>query len=154
MKLSLPSLPLVLEGVLTSLVRNSSRPFVEMLDQYARDCIGIVDDRDQASTEDYPSKTPTPESKQRSFVGLQILIRLLVTSMLVAIAVLVPDFDKVIGIMGSALCCTISVILPLLFHIRLCGDEMSSLETCLDCLLIGGGTIVAASGTVGVLLIS
>ena len=48
-----------------------------------------------------------------------------VITVIVAIAILFPDFDRVVALFGSVCCFAICIILPLLFHLRLFGDSIS-----------------------------
>jgi vesicular inhibitory amino acid transporter len=49
--------------------------------------------------------------------------------------------------MGSALCFSICVVLPLLFYLKIFGDEVSPRERALDWFLIIMGTVLAVVGT-------
>jgi vesicular inhibitory amino acid transporter len=54
------------------------------------------------------------------------------------IAILLPDFDSIMALMGSALCFTICVILPIVFYLKLFsneGKEISMREKGFDCYL-------------------
>lgn len=65
------------------------------------------------------------------------------------VAVLVPDFDSIMGLMGSALCFTICVIMPVAFYLTIFsreGNEISKVERVVDWALI---IVCAGLGTLG-----
>lgn len=76
--------------------------------------------------------------------GVRISVALVVT----AIAILVPSFDRVMALMGSAFCFTICVILPVSFYLRIFGKEISITELVIDWGLIVSCSILAIFGTV------
>ncbi|TVY65733.1 Vacuolar amino acid transporter [Lachnellula suecica] len=78
----------------------------------------------------------------------KILIRILVLVVIVIIAILFPAFDSIMAFMGSSLCFTICVILPLLFYLKIFGKEVSMRERILCYVLITLGSILATIGTV------
>ncbi|KAI2626512.1 transmembrane amino acid transporter protein-domain-containing protein [Hypoxylon sp. NC1633] len=59
---------------------------------------------------------------------LKALVRLLTLFVFLAIAILFPAFDTIMAFMGSALCFTICVTLPLAFYLKLFGHEISVRE--------------------------
>jgi vesicular inhibitory amino acid transporter len=79
---------------------------------------------------------------------LKIAIRVLVIVAFVAIAIVFPAFDSIMAFMGSSLCFTICVILPLLFYLRIFGDSVGRGERALDYALIVVCSLLAAVGTV------
>ncbi|KAI1375917.1 transmembrane amino acid transporter protein-domain-containing protein [Hypoxylon crocopeplum] len=56
---------------------------------------------------------------------LKALVRLLTLLVFLAIAILFPSFDTIMAFMGSALCFTICVTLPLAFYLKLFGHEIT-----------------------------
>lgn len=44
------------------------------------------------------------------------------------LAILVPDFDRIMSLLGSVACFTICIILPLAFHLKIFGKELGRLE--------------------------
>lgn len=66
----------------------------------------------------------------------------------VGIAIVVPGFDRIISFVGSALCFTVCIILPLLFYLKIFGDEVSRREKILDWFLIIISSIMAILGTI------
>jgi vesicular inhibitory amino acid transporter len=79
---------------------------------------------------------------------LKFAIRILVIIVFVITAILFPSFDSIMAFMGSALCFSICVILPLLFHLKIFGDRISPGERWWNWFLIVVSSVMAAVGTV------
>jgi vesicular inhibitory amino acid transporter len=79
---------------------------------------------------------------------LRFMIRVLVAIIFVLVAVVFPAFDSIMAFMGSTLCFSICVILPLLFYLKIFGSEVSAKERLLCYCLITISSILAAVGTV------
>ncbi|PBP17692.1 transmembrane amino acid transporter [Diplocarpon rosae] len=79
---------------------------------------------------------------------LKIVIRILVIITFVIIAIIFPAFDSIMAFMGSMLCFTICVILPLLFYLKIFGKEIPLQERILDYVLIAVCTVMATVGTI------
>jgi solute carrier family 32 (vesicular inhibitory amino acid transporter) len=79
---------------------------------------------------------------------LKIVIRVAMIVVFVIIAIVFPAFDSIMAFMGSSLCFTICVILPLLFYLKIFGKEISMRERILDWFLICVCSVLAAVGTV------
>lgn len=89
-----------------------------------------------------------PKSTQATIrQSLQAIIRLLVVAVIVLMAILCPSFDRIMALMGSALCFTICIILPLAFYLKIFGQEISRKEWFLDWLLLLISTALAIVGT-------
>ncbi|KFY04344.1 hypothetical protein O988_00844 [Pseudogymnoascus sp. VKM F-3808] len=81
--------------------------------------------------------------------GVQkIAIRVIVIVSFVFLAIVFPAFDSIMAFMGSCLCFMICVILPLLFHLRIFGNEIPRAERILNWVLIVICSILAVIGTV------
>jgi vesicular inhibitory amino acid transporter len=80
--------------------------------------------------------------------ALRITIRVLVIVLFVLIAIVFPAFDSIMAFMGSTLCFTICVILPLMFYLKIFGKEVSLRERILDYVLIAICSVLAVVGTV------
>lgn len=78
----------------------------------------------------------------------KIFIRIAVVIVFVFISIIFPAFDSIMAFMGSTLCFTICVILPLLFYLKIFGKEISLRERVLDWVLIGVCSVMALVGTV------
>ncbi|KAI1484293.1 transmembrane amino acid transporter protein-domain-containing protein [Daldinia eschscholtzii] len=80
--------------------------------------------RQQAVAEE----TPLVGLSSSSRGVLKALVRVLTLCVFLAIAILFPAFDSIMAFMGSALCFTICVTLPLAFYLKLFGHEISMRE--------------------------
>ncbi|KAH0566414.1 hypothetical protein GP486_000197 [Trichoglossum hirsutum] len=83
---------------------------------------------------------------------LKVSIRLLVNIVFIAIAIVFPSFDRIMALLGSALCFAICVILPLCFYLKIFGNEIPLKERILDYMLIVVCSVMAVVGTVWVFL--
>jgi vesicular inhibitory amino acid transporter len=97
------------------------------------------------SVSDSPSLTGLPNYTRGA---LRIIIRVFVTILFVVIAIVFPAFDSIMAFMGSTLCFTICVILPLMFYLKIFGKEISMRERVLDWFLIVVCSVLASVGTV------
>lgn len=79
---------------------------------------------------------------------LKVVIRIMVLIVFVIIAIIFPAFDSIMAFMGSALCFSICVILPLLFYVKIFGKEISRRELILDYCLIAISSVMAIVGTI------
>lgn len=70
----------------------------------------------------------------------------------ILLAILVPSFDTIMALMGSAMAFSICIVLPLVFHLSLFGHELSRKETLLNWVLIVSCSIMGTVGTVWVFL--
>lgn len=75
-------------------------------------------------------------------------IRVLWIVVLTCGAITAPDFSLVMAFMGSAMCYTIAIILPLLFYLRLFGQSFVTSKTIALWTLIVLSSIAALVGTV------
>ena len=83
---------------------------------------------------------------------LKCIIRICITIVIVLIAILVPSFDRIMALMGSVMCFSICIILPLAFYLKIFGNEISRKERFLDWFLIISCSIMAIVGTIWVFL--
>jgi len=79
---------------------------------------------------------------------LKVTNRILVVIVFVIIAIVFPAFDSIMAFMGSTLCFTICVILPLLFYLKIFEGQVSLRERILAYFLITICSILAILGTV------
>ncbi|RKF57690.1 Vacuolar amino acid transporter 1 [Erysiphe neolycopersici] len=93
---------------------------------------------------------PTLSTVTRDFMKFALRTGLII--LFVLISVLFPNFDTIIGFLGSALCTTICVILPLIFYLKLFGDEISIKQKVLYYCLIIISTVAAVVGTIAAFL--
>lgn len=78
----------------------------------------------------------------------KVLLRVAVVFSFVLFAVVFPDFDKIIALVGCTLCITICIIGPVGFYLKIFGDKVSRRERFLGYGLLIGFTMLAALGTV------
>ncbi|SPN98326.1 related to amino acid transport protein [Cephalotrichum gorgonifer] len=82
----------------------------------------------------------------RTFV--RVFARIFTLATILAIAIAFPAFDSIMAFMGSALCFSICVILPLAFYLRLFRTEISTQERLLAYFLIVVSSILSITGTI------
>jgi vesicular inhibitory amino acid transporter len=78
---------------------------------------------------------------------LKVAIRVFVIVVFVLISIVFPAFDSIMAFMGSALCFTICIILPLMFYLKIFGKKVSLQERLLDYFLIVVCSTLAIIGT-------
>lgn len=78
---------------------------------------------------------------------LKGLIRVLITVVFVVFAILVPDFDRIMSLLGSVACFSICIILPLAFHLKIFGKEIPRSERWANWALIVISSVLAVVGT-------
>jgi amino acid permease len=113
----------------------------------------MLDEASTAQKTDIPAPYGSDDAVKprpsRPTSWVRILLRTTVIALILLLSVAIPDFDRVMAIMGSALCCPISILLPSAFHLKLLGDRLSWYEKCVDCVLLGVGGVMTVIGTVG-----
>ncbi|KAG0749701.1 hypothetical protein G6F57_004277 [Rhizopus arrhizus] len=77
-----------------------------------------------------------------TFIG-----KLIVSAFIVSLAYIIPGFDKVMSLLGAFFSFMISGIFPLVCHVRLFGDTMSTKQLILDYTLIFIASSMAFTGT-------
>ncbi|KAE9965287.1 hypothetical protein BLS_007732, partial [Venturia inaequalis] len=75
-------------------------------------------------------------------------IRILVTLVFVGTAIVFPSFDRIMTLMGSLCGFTVCIILPLAFHLKLFGKELSKREKFLNWFLLIISSIMGLVSTV------
>lgn len=78
---------------------------------------------------------------------LKITVRILCTILFVILAILVPEFDRIMSLVGAVACFTICIILPCGFHLKLFGNELRFWQKALDWTLIVVSTALALVST-------
>ncbi|OJJ48780.1 hypothetical protein ASPZODRAFT_90623 [Penicilliopsis zonata CBS 506.65] len=78
----------------------------------------------------------------------KVIVRISVVIFIVLMSVVFPSFDRIMALMGSCLCFTICIILPLAFHLKIFGKEISRGERILNWILIVISSVMAVIGTV------
>jgi vesicular inhibitory amino acid transporter len=72
----------------------------------------------------------------------------MVVAIIVVMAIIFPSFDRIMALMGSALCFTICIILPLAFYLKIFGKKIDPRERILDYFLLIISSVLAVIGTV------
>ncbi|KAF3769912.1 hypothetical protein M406DRAFT_245931 [Cryphonectria parasitica EP155] len=67
---------------------------------------------------------------------MKIVIRVVTVLIFLIISIVFPAFDSIMAFMGSALCFTICVSLPLAFHLKLFGQQISKTEKLVNWVLM------------------
>ena len=83
---------------------------------------------------------------------LRASVRILVIVLVVIISILIPGFDSIMALMGSALCFTICIVLPCSFYLKLFGEDIGFWEKVLNWFLIVVCSVLAVLGTVWAVL--
>ncbi|TKA28990.1 hypothetical protein B0A50_03402 [Salinomyces thailandicus] len=78
---------------------------------------------------------------------LKITLRIVITLLFVIIAILVPQFDTIMSLLGAVACFAICIVLPCAFHLKLFGREISKAHRALDWGLIVISTVLAVVST-------
>ncbi|KAI8940966.1 hypothetical protein NX059_002217 [Plenodomus lindquistii] len=78
----------------------------------------------------------------------KVALRIGTLVVFVVIAIVFPSFDRIMTLLGSVACFSICIILPLAFHLKLFGKEISSGEKTMNWVLIVVSTIMAIVSTV------
>lgn len=140
----------------------SLKPFFEILDEYALEqtkaLIPTPTYRQHSSGAGSHTSTLTPPQRghsrhvRRSF-WIHLFLRIAVLAIIVALSIAIPQFDKIMEIMGAVLCCLISILMPSAFHLKLLGNELSAGQKVLDYALLGLGGAMGVIGTFGVVLL-
>lgn len=76
-----------------------------------------------------------------------IWLRWLLVLLVSLIALLVPNFGDFLSLVGSSVCCGLGFVLPSLFHLLVCKEDMSWKGWSADMGIIGLGLVLGISGT-------
>ncbi|KAL2201340.1 amino acid transporter [Corynascus similis CBS 632.67] len=80
--------------------------------------------------------------------AMKVAVRIGVVLLFFGISVLFPAFDSIMAFMGSALCFTICVTLPIAFYLKLFGHEIPAREKAFAFFVIVISVLLSAVGTV------
>ncbi|KAG8156671.1 hypothetical protein KVR01_013462 [Diaporthe batatas] len=78
----------------------------------------------------------------------KVVIRIATILIFLAISIAFPAFDSIMAFMGSALCFTICVTLPLSFYLKLFGRDISPLKKAYICIMLAMSIILSIIGTI------
>ena len=98
------------------------------------------------SSNHHSSHHGSEASEKAATIG-RALIRVFVLVVIVFIAIVFPSFDRIMALMGSLLCFTICIILPLAFYLKIFGSEISLGERIFDWFLVILSSVMAIIGT-------
>lgn len=90
-----------------------------------------------------PTSSPTP-LRQGVY---RALIRIATVALPVIIAIIFPDFDRIMAFLGSGLCIAICIILPICYYFKILGHEIPLKERVLCWILLVVGVTCAVVGT-------
>ncbi|VBB86871.1 Putative vacuolar amino acid transporter similar to AVT1 of Saccharomyces cerevisiae [Podospora comata] len=79
---------------------------------------------------------------------MKVVVRVVVIIVFLVISILFPAFDSIMAFMGSALCFTICVTLPLAFYLKLFASEIQSKERIAVMSMMILSTILSVIGTI------
>ena len=77
----------------------------------------------------------------------KVTVRILCVVTFVVLAILVPDFDRIMSLMGAVACFTICIMLPAAFHLKLFGDSLTKMEKTRDWALVIVSGVMAVVST-------
>jgi len=78
---------------------------------------------------------------------LKVTVRIVCIIVFVILAILVPDFDRIMSLLGAVACFTICIILPCGFHLKLFWKDMPKWQKGLDWTLIVVSTLLGLIST-------
>lgn len=78
---------------------------------------------------------------------MKVTVRILCTAVFVVLAILVPQFDRIMSLMGALAGFTICIVLPCGFHLKLFGKELSRWHKAMDWTLIVVSSVLALVST-------
>ncbi|KAK0623055.1 transmembrane amino acid transporter protein-domain-containing protein [Immersiella caudata] len=79
---------------------------------------------------------------------MKIAIRIIIVVVFWYIAIVFPAFDSIMAFMGSALCFTICVTLPIAFYLKLFQDQIEAKERFVATAVMALSTLLSITGTV------
>ncbi|KAI5970807.1 hypothetical protein CANMA_000226 [Candida margitis] len=74
----------------------------------------------------------------------KFVVRIGVNAVFVFLAIVFPEFEKIIGILGASICFIICIILPCLFYVKLCGNQLTPFESGMFYLVILGSCVLGS----------
>ncbi|ODQ68655.1 hypothetical protein NADFUDRAFT_81536 [Nadsonia fulvescens var. elongata DSM 6958] len=78
----------------------------------------------------------------------KFMTRVGVNFLFLIMALVFPDFDRIIALVGSALCVTICLVLPVAFYLKIFKGQISQRERWLDYFILVASSVAAIVGTV------
>ncbi len=141
----------------------NARPIISTLEiLFGLNKKAIDDKNNNVIEEDSINETSllTSQNKKKQFkltknyfkTFLDIFIKLFVNFLFIFLAILFPDFEKIIALLGSSICFLICMILPLSFYLKIYHGQISKIETIFCYVLIVISVILGTIGTVYAIL--
>jgi vesicular inhibitory amino acid transporter len=89
-------------------------------------------------------------SRRTLFINncLRALVRVGAVLLLLGISILFPAFDSVCAFLGAALCSLISIILPILFYLKLFSKDITATEKSMYWVVLSVFSVFAFFGTI------
>lgn len=127
----------------------NARPIITTLEVL----FGVYHQQQQpVATSDDPGLDCSPEIQQQSSASTLAFkrgaIRVLTIFSFLVISILFPAFDRIMAFMGSALCFSICVTLPIAFYLKLFGKEISAKERTVAWAIMLTSALLSLVGTV------
>lgn len=97
------------------------------------------------------ASTGAPGSIAGSALGRSIsraVVRVVVNALPVVLGIYVPEFDKIMSVLGSGLCYAICIVLPVSFYLRCYADQIGALERVALYGLLATAVVLGGIGTV------
>ncbi|KAI3405155.2 hypothetical protein KGF56_002111 [Candida oxycetoniae] len=100
---------------------------------------------------DKVDKSDVEKRKKTLNAACRIFTKIGVNALFVILAIMFPEFEKIIGILGASICFIICIILPCLFYLKLCGAKVGKLERFFIHFVVAVSCVLAALATWAVL---
>ncbi|EJT68652.1 hypothetical protein GGTG_13779 [Gaeumannomyces tritici R3-111a-1] len=126
----------------------NARPIITTLEVL----FGVYHQQQPVDTSDDPGLDCPPEIQQQPSASTLAFkrgaIRVLTIFSFLIISILFPAFDRIMAFMGSALCFSICVTLPIAFYLKLFGNEISGKEKTVAWAIMLTSALLSLVGTV------
>lgn len=101
-----------------------------------------------------------PEAGGEHLTGLSLAtrgilrfgLRIVVNIVIVSLAIAIPDFDRIMGFLGSALGFNVCITLPIAFYVRICRQRISWISYFFHLALMALSIVLSIFGTVVIFL--
>lgn len=81
------------------------------------------------------------------FTAASVSLRTALLALVVAVAIAVPFFSAVMSFIGAFMSMSISIVLPCIFYMKVCSEDLSKMDKGLAVLIAAFGTVAGASAT-------
>lgn len=93
-----------------------------------------------------PSGSEKPSLRLRTG-ACRAVVRVTIVASFVAFAILIPEFHRIMSLLGAVACFGICIILPIAFHLKIFGGELSWVERTVNWFILVVSTILAVVST-------